>query len=196
MAISKGPILLPCAGLRTDAAAISARSYRFTFGAICRDRIEVRLCHFFEPTVSMQRFAGGGCWNLRARPEHKRKSAQCLTASHFDPETTRGSPVGMQAGILDGRPITSGRNGSTTNARPVPYAMNCAIYALATPKSSTSKSPKTTSKLARASTALSTRHPSRHSATAQQSRRARRAPAATRSATPAATAPSRKPDRD
>jgi hypothetical protein len=36
------------------------------------------------------------------------------------------------------------QSGSTTHGMPVPYAVNCAAYAHATPKSSTSKSPGTT----------------------------------------------------
>ena len=63
------------------------------------------------------------------------------TASHFDPEPMRGSPAGMRAGIAFGPLIITGKSGSTTHGMPVPYAVNCAACARATPKSSTSKSP-------------------------------------------------------
>jgi hypothetical protein len=69
-------------------------------------------------------------------------------ASHFDPEPMRGSPAGMRAGIAFGPLIITGKSGSTTHGMPVPYAVNCAACAHATPKSSTSKSPGTTVSLA------------------------------------------------
>lgn len=71
-------------------------------------------------------------------------SAQCPTALLFDPEAMQGSPAGTTAATAGGRPITTGRRSSTRKAMPDQYAMNCAAFARAMPRSSTSKQGRTT----------------------------------------------------
>ena len=85
-------------------------------------------------------------------PGTQEKSAQCLTASHFDPEPMRGSLAGMPARIFGGQRITGGRSCLTIRATPLPHATNSAICARATLPASTSNSLKTTN-LRRASSA-------------------------------------------
>jgi hypothetical protein len=72
------------------------------------------------------------------------KEWQCLTASHFDPEPTRGSLAGMPVGIYGGQQITRAKSCSTIGAMRRPCAMNSAIYARATLQASTSNSRNTT----------------------------------------------------
>jgi hypothetical protein len=73
------------------------------------------------------------------------KNALWPTASHFGPGPIQGSlPAGTPAALAGGRPITSGGRCSTNNRMPGLYATNCATSARAMPKSSTSKTRRTT----------------------------------------------------
>ena len=130
-----------CDALRTQAG----KSEKAPHASIWTDRFlnSAHVCLFWASIGSMPTIGMGHrlkfCINATASFEGWERSAQCRTASHFDPEPMRGSPGGMTAATAAGRPITSGRSCSMRNTMPERYAMNCAASARAMPKSSTSK---------------------------------------------------------